>query len=423
MTSRKPSTSLALALPWIAAAVLAGTAAAVVRQVTAYRSESAGEATRIGPAVGMPGAPPTSADGLRQRIREMEQRLREQPRDAGAAVLLADALLRQSRATNDGRPANRASEVLKAVLKDAPAQYDALRMLGAIDLSQHRFQDALEVARLARDLRPADAWNYGVMGDALVELGEYDRAFEAFDTMVAMRPHAAAYARVAYGRELCGDLDVAVQAMQMAAEATPVQDPEAQAWYAAQVGELYLRMGKLEAANREYRRAAFLFPNYPHAMIGQGKVKAATGDRDAALAIFLDQLKRAPTLDLAARVGDLYRERGDTVEAERYYRLAEDLAGPGAAQTEANLALFLAEHDRRLPDAVKIAELVARSRHDIFTDDALAWAYYKSGRVEEGLAASTRALRTGTRDARIVSHAAEIRAASSRPGRGRVGVR
>src|SRR4029079_14015595 len=131
-----------------------------------------------------------------------------------------------------------------------------------------------------------------------------------------MRPHAAAYARVAYGRELCGDLDGAIQAMQMAAEATPVQDPEAPAGYAAQVGELCLRTGKREAADREYRRAAFLFPNYPHAMIGQGKVKAAAGDRDAALAIFLEQLKRAPTLDLAARVGDLYSERGDSVEAE-----------------------------------------------------------------------------------------------------------
>jgi tetratricopeptide (TPR) repeat protein len=417
MTFRKPSTPLLQALLWIAAAVLAGTAAAVVRQVTAYRSEPAGETMRIGPAVGMPGAPRTSADGLRQRIGDMEQRLREQPHDAGAAVLLADALLRQSRATNDGRPANRAGEVLKAVLKEAPAQYDALRMLGAIYLSQHRFQDALDVARRARDLRPTDAWNYGVMGDALVELGEYDRAFDAFDTMATMRPHAAAYARVAYGRELRGDLDGAVQAMQMAGQATPVGDPEAQAWYAAQVGELYLRMGKLEEANREYRRSAFLFPNYPHATIGQGKVRAAGGDRDGALAIFLDQMKRTPTLDLAARIGDLFAERGDADESERYYRLAEDLAGPGAAQTEANLALFLAEHGRRLADAVTIAELVARTRHDIFTDDALAWAYYKSGRVEEGFAASTRALRTGTRDARILSHAAQIRAAASRPVR------
>src|SRR5579864_8523017 len=284
-------------------------------------------------------------------------------------------------------------------------------MLGAIDLSQHRFRQALEVGRQARDLRPDDAWNYGVMGDALIELGEYDQAFEAFDTMVSMRPSATAYARVAYARELRGDLNGAVTAMQMAEQSTAVQDPEARAWYAAQIGELSLRLGRLVDADREYHRAAFLYPAYPHAMIGEGKVKAARGDRNGALAVYLDQLARTPTLDLASRIGDLYAERGDSVSAERYYRLAEDLAGPPIAQTEANLALFLAEHDRKLPEAVAIAERVAAQRHDIFTQDALAWAYYKSGRLNDAARASERALRTGSLDERIRSHAARIRAA------------
>src|SRR5690349_17410655 len=86
--------------------------------------------TTLGTAVGMPGAPPTSAKGLQERIDDMERRLGEKPDDAGAAVLLADALLRQARATNDSRPANRASQVLKAILTEDPVQYDALRMLG-----------------------------------------------------------------------------------------------------------------------------------------------------------------------------------------------------------------------------------------------------------------------------------------------------
>jgi tetratricopeptide (TPR) repeat protein len=342
----------------------------------------------------------------------MEGRLRAQPTDTGAAVLLSDALLRHARATNDGRPANRASEVLQVVLKEHPGQYDTLRMLGAIDLSQHRFRDALEIGRRARDLRPDDAWNYGVIGDALIELGEYDRAFEAFDTMMARRPSAAAYARVAYARELRGNLEGALQAMQMAAAATPPQDPEALAWYAAQLGELSLRMGNLDAADRDYRRAAFFFPKYPHAMVGLGKVNVARGDRDGALAIYLEQMKRSPTLDLAERIGDLYTERGNAAESERYYQLAEDLAGPGAAQTEAHLALFLASHNRKLPEAVKIGEAVAAMRQDIFTEDAVAWAYYKVGRLDDALAASERALRTGTRDERIGSRAALIRAAS-----------
>jgi tetratricopeptide (TPR) repeat protein len=160
----------------------------------------------------------------------------------------------------------------------------------------------------------------------------------------------------------------------------------------------------------------FYFPDYPLAKIGQGKVEVARGDKDAALALYLDQVTRTPTLDLAARIGDLYAWRGNATEAERYYQMAEDVAGPGMAQTEANLALFLAEHDRKLPQAVKIAETVASTRHDIFTEDALAWAYFKSGRIDDAYAASEQALRTGTRDDRLLARAAAIRDAWQKRG-------
>jgi tetratricopeptide (TPR) repeat protein len=340
----------------------------------------------------------------------MEKRLAELPNDHAAAVLLADALLRQARVTGDGRLSGRAGSVLASVLKDAPGHYEALRLLGASRLSQHRFREALQVARRARDLRPEDAWNYGVIGDALVELGEYDEAFESFDKMMSLRPSAAAYARVAYARELQGNLPGALEAMELARDATTAHDPEAQAWYSAQLGELYLRMKKLEEAEREYRRAAFIFPEHPFAMIGLGKVAVARGQRREALKVYLEQLERTPTLELAGRIGDIYAEDGNLVESERYYQLGEDLAGPAIAQTEANLALFLAERNRKLPEAVKVAEAVATTRRDIFTEDALAWAYFKTGRLDDALTASTRALRTGTRDERILAHAAEIRA-------------
>jgi tetratricopeptide (TPR) repeat protein len=402
-------------LQWIIVSIIIGVVAATAPHLNWRGPRTSAEPLSLAPVVGMPGAPLTSAEGLRQRISEMEKRLRERPDDSGAAVLLADALLRQSRVTGDGRLPARAGSLLTSVLKETPGHYEALRMLGAVHLSEHQFQEALKVGRRARDLRPSDAWNYGVIGDASIELGEYENGFNAFDTMVKMRPSAAAYARVAYARELQGNLPGALEAMQMAAGATAAHDPEAQAWYGAQVGELYVRMGKLVAALREYRRAAFLFPNHPLAMIGQGKVHALRGDREAAQAIFLDQFRRTPTLELAARIGDLYAQGGNITQAEHYYQLGEELAGPPIAQTEANLALFLAEHDRKLEEAVKIAEAVSARRHDIFTDDALAWAYYKTGRLDEAFSASQRALRTGTRDERILSHAAAIRAVQGAP--------
>jgi tetratricopeptide (TPR) repeat protein len=346
----------------------------------------------------------------------MEQQLLAKPADITTSVLLADALLRQARATVDSRPAGRAAWLLEQALRPNPGSYDVLRLLGAVDLSLHKFRDARTVAMRARDMRPDDAWNYGVAGDAALELGDYDEAFAAFDRMMQLRPGPTAYARVSYAREICGDLPGALAAMQMASAATPPQDPEAQAWYATQVGELQLKRGNPGAAEREFRRALFTYAHYPLAEVGAGKAKLAQGDTSGALTIWLDQMRRTPTLDIAARIGDVYRTMGRGEDAEHYYGLAEDLAGPAQSQTEALLALFLADHNRKLSEAVALAERIAGMRDDIVTDHALAWAYFKAGRVKDAAKVMDRALRTGSRDAVLLSHAAAIHdARSGRP--------
>ena len=78
-------------LGWVAAAILAGIAAAVaphvVSRALARRSSLESRASEGGaPAVGMPGGPPTSSAGLLQRISEMEGRLQE----VGERRVLAD---------------------------------------------------------------------------------------------------------------------------------------------------------------------------------------------------------------------------------------------------------------------------------------------------------------------------------------------
>src|SRR4029450_5582673 len=101
-------------------------------------------------------------------------------------------------------------------------------VLGAVLASQPRFRDAIAAAERARAMDPGDAWNEGVIGDAHLELGEYDAAFAAFDAMMRRRPSAAAYARASYARELQGDLPGALRLMQMALDATSAHDPESQ---------------------------------------------------------------------------------------------------------------------------------------------------------------------------------------------------
>ena len=194
------------------------------------------------PPLGGPRAPSTSREGLAKRVADMESRLTTRPDDVGAAVHLADALIRQSRVTGNAGLTVRAEQVLRMAANEAPGHYDVLHMQGALYLSQHKFKEALVVAEQCRAQRPADASNYGVMGDAHLELGEYDEAFDAFDRMMNLKPNAASYSRVAYARELQGNLTGALESMRLAADASMGGDVEGIAWYRSQVGELLLRL-------------------------------------------------------------------------------------------------------------------------------------------------------------------------------------
>src|SRR5262249_51312888 len=243
---------------------------------------STAESKRMATPLGSPAAPSTSRQSLEQTRAQMEARLRQSPRDAAAAVQLADALLRLARVTNNAGLAVNAERVLTGVLASDVDRYDARRMLATVLLSQHRFREAIREGDRCRQVQPRDAWPLGVLGDAHLELGEYDQAFDAFQQMVGLRPDSASYARAAYARELQGDLPGALRLMTMALEATSPNDPESIAWHHVQLGALHLAMGQLDQAEREYAHADFAFPHHPMALEGLARVDDARGRPDAA---------------------------------------------------------------------------------------------------------------------------------------------
>jgi tetratricopeptide (TPR) repeat protein len=318
---------------------------AVIAAVSGCSRSTADRREPATPLAGTPGGSSTSRDALMQTIATMRARVAKEPGDVRAAVQLADALLRQTRVTGNGGLANEAEQVLGVALARQPDSYDAHRMRAAVYLSQHRFRDALAEAHRCVTMRSDDAWILGVIGDAHLELGEYQEAFDAFDRMAARRPDASSYARVSYARELQGDLPGALKFMQMAAEATGAGDPESLAWHHAQVGHLQLEMGQMPAAAREFARAEFAFPGHPFAAEGLARVAAAEGRHADALAIVTGVLATAPTPAMLALAGDLEMKLGRPDEAERHYRLAE-AAWQSDAPEPSRLARFLAERGR-----------------------------------------------------------------------------
>jgi tetratricopeptide (TPR) repeat protein len=313
------------------------------------------------------------------------------------------------RVTGHAGAAAEADAVLGHALERDPGDYGVCRMLAAVLVSQHRFRDGRAQAERCLAREPGDAWLLGVIADAHIELGDYEAGWTAIDAMMARRPNAAAYARASYARELQGDLSGALELMEMSLSATAPFDSEAVAWHHSQVGHLQYELGRLDEAGRSFAHAEHVFAAYPPAIQGRVRTLVVRGALDAALRLVREQPNAWPAPERFALEGDLSAALGDVAAAERAYRLAE-AAWMSDVVEPTQLARFLAERDRRIDFALQVARGELTRRRDIFTEDAYAWASFRTGRIDDAEAAIARALRTGTRDRTIRYHAAAIAA-------------
>ena len=196
-----------------------------------------------------------AAGGVSARtVAGLEQEVRARPGNGEALAQLGFAYQLRWRETGDASFLPRSEGALQRALRAQPDDPNAVLGLGALALIRHDFREALGHGRRAVRLLPGSARPYGVVGDALVELGRYDAAFAAIDRMAALKPNLASYARVAYARELVGDRTGAVAAMQLALEAAAGQ-PEPTAWAHVELAKLEFGHGRLDAARRHARAA------------------------------------------------------------------------------------------------------------------------------------------------------------------------
>jgi tetratricopeptide (TPR) repeat protein len=345
------------------------------------------------------------------RIEAAQSKIKLAPNEPDGYNLLASAYSQKARETGDFSLNAKAEEALSRSLEVAPDNYDALKLRAKNLLTYHRFRDALEVARRAQAMRPQDHDVYGALTDALVELGDYEEAVRAAQTMVNLRPDTASYSRISYLRELHGDTEGAIEAMRTAVKAASPQDPENLAWCRVQLGNLLLNNGRLAEAEREFDTALRIFPDYRMALEAKARARIAAGDLGSAISIYRREQELDPnSADAALALGDLYAKQANAEEAKRQYELFESLERKNAVAENDwhHLVYFWADHNQNLDEALALARRAREQRADIYTCDALAWTLFKRGQFLEAKASIDEATRLGTRDARILYHAGLI---------------
>ncbi len=352
---------------------------------------------------------PTASD---RQVRAAQVEIERAPANPNGYNLLCAAYLKKARETGDFGFNAKAEAALNRSFEMAAAEnnYDSIKLKAALLLTYHRFGEALEVARRAQAVQPQDPDNYGAITDALVELGDYQGAFEAAQTMMDLRPGTPSYSRVSYLRGLQGDTEGAIEAMRAAVESASPRDPESGAWCRVHLGDELMNAGQRVAAEREFDSALAIFPNYHLAFAGKARARLAAGDADAAIEFYQRAWERVPLPETAIALGDLYTKLGRAEEAKKQYDLVEfiERTGATAGTYSRQLALFYADHDVKLDEALAIARRERAARSDIYTSDALAWCLYKKGDLAEAKRSIEEALRLGTRDARIHYHAGMI---------------
>jgi tetratricopeptide (TPR) repeat protein len=344
------------------------------------------------------GFSPGNTTGL---IATLQAGLRVSPSDVKSLDLLGLAYQQAARETGDPAYYTKSGQALHRALALAPGDLLATSGLGSLALSRHRFREALVLGRRARAISPTTALDYGVIGDALVELGRYPVAFRAFDTMSTLRPSLSSYARVSHARELLGDVPGAIEAMKLALDASTGQG-EAEAWTHVQLGKIYWSIGRIEATGKQDREALRVFPDYAYALDALARVQAAEGRYPAAIATETLAVDRIPLPQYVSMLGDLYHVTGHERLARNQYALIgviQRLLVANGVKTDLETALFDVDHAIRLPRALALARLARAERPSIDGDDVLAWALERNGRCDEALVYSKLALHLGTRDA------------------------
>jgi tetratricopeptide (TPR) repeat protein len=281
----------------------------------------------------------------------------------------------------------------------------ALRGLAALAAARHRFDESLQLAQRAQKLDPTNAAVYGLIGDASLELGRFPQAIEAFDRMMSLKPTPSGYARVSYARELLGERDGAIEAMELSAGAAGHSEPAA--WALTHLGNLHVGSGGLALGARHYRAALARVPGYAPALVGLGDVAQRQGDGPRAERLLRRALKRVDDPGASATLGDVLAEQGRSKEAERWYARALALETEFArfgGRNQIETALFDLDHDRNLADALERARIGLRSRPGVEGLHTYAWALYKNGRCGEAVPYSNRALALAATDTGALYH-------------------
>jgi tetratricopeptide (TPR) repeat protein len=353
-------------------------------------------------------------------VTEAQKNVRENRAKDDAWVVLGRAWVRKARESADPGFYLNADACAEVVLERSPDQRLALDLRGLVLLNGHKFDEARALAVQITSRHPEDPMAWGTLSDAYLEMGRYDEATDAAQKMIDLKPNLPSYSRASHLQWLRGDVVSAREAVRRALDSGRAgkTDPEPGAWVFVQAATMFWHEGDYEGADAGFDKALERISDYAPANVGKGRVAMAKGDARRAAELFERAWKVSPLVETAWLLGDAREAAGDAKGAAEAYA---DVAREGLRTDPRTLSLFLSTKARSAADAeqaLKLAREEYEVRKDIVTEEALAWALYRTGHIAEAKASITKARRLGTADARLMFHEGAIRIAAGETANG-----
>jgi len=133
----------------------------------------------------------------RARAARLKMTLQENPGDDKSALALAAIYIQEARITGDHMYYDMAAmHQINNILKKDSNNFEALTYKALVYLSQHHFEEGRVVAEKAKSIIPFNAFMYGILVDANIEMGNYEEAVAYSDSMVSIRPDIRSYSRM-----------------------------------------------------------------------------------------------------------------------------------------------------------------------------------------------------------------------------------
>ena len=361
----------------------------------------------------LPSLPVPSGNSLSdQMIGKWTALVQKNAKDDLAWSNLGDSYMQKARETADVTYYAHAEKAYQRALDLKANNAPAINGMAWVNGGRHEFEKSIEWANKAIAVDPKDNDAYGLIGDADVEMGNYDAAYKHYQQMLDIRPDTSSYSRGAHLLWLMGDERKGLWLM---AKAIKAGGPYAEntAWCRTQLATMLMATGALLPAEQTLEDALKYAPHNYQLLAAMGKLKAAKKDYPAAINYYKQAIEVVPMHDALVALGDLYQLTGKPEDAKKQFALVEathQLLKANGVRGDMQIAQFYADHDRNLPEAVAEEEIEVKTRPNVYVEDTLAWAYYKVGRYQDAQAMIEKALAHHTPEAAFKFHAGMIEA-------------